>query len=72
MPVFDEAGRQARTGRIGCPTCHNPHKHRAEGRPAHLEAKYLRLPDTTELLCADCHGEDAIVKYQFFHSEVAR
>lgn len=72
MPVFDEAGRHARTGRIGCPTCHNPHKHRAEGRPEHLEGKYLRLADTTELLCADCHGEDAIVKYQFFHSEVAR
>jgi len=72
MPVFDAEGKHARTGVIGCPTCHDPHVHRAEGRPEHLEGKYLRLATPEHLLCADCHGEQSIVKYMFFHSPVSR
>ena len=72
MPVFDEHGRQARVGNIGCGTCHNVHQEVAEGRPDHLKGLHLRLPEFVEPLCADCHGPDALFKYKFFHSEASR
>ena len=72
MPVFDEHGRQARVGNIGCGTCHNVHREVAEGRPDHLKGLHLRLPEFVEPLCADCHGPEALLKYKFFHSEVSR
>jgi mono/diheme cytochrome c family protein len=72
MPVYDEHGRQARVGNIGCGTCHNVHREVAEGRPDHLKGLHLRLPEFVEPLCADCHGPDALLKYKFFHSKVSR
>jgi len=72
MPVFDREDKHGRTGYIGCPTCHDPHVNRAEGRPEYLEGKYLRLAQPEHLLCADCHGDQSIVKYKFFHSPVSR
>jgi predicted CXXCH cytochrome family protein len=72
MPVFDEHGRQARVGNIGCGTCHDVHKEVADGRPEHLNGLHLRLPEFVEPLCADCHGPEALFKYKFFHSETSR
>jgi len=72
MPVYDADGRAARVGTIGCPTCHNPHRERAEGRPEELPGLYLRMPDLVEPLCADCHGPDSLLLYKFFHSSVSR
>ena len=72
MPVFNEQGHQARVGNIGCPTCHNPHRERAEGRPEHLPGLFLRTPELVEPLCADCHGPESILLYKFFHSSVSR
>ncbi|HEY5642355.1 MAG TPA: cytochrome c3 family protein [Woeseiaceae bacterium] len=72
MPVFDENLHQARVGVIGCPTCHNVHRERAEGRPEHLKGLHLRLPEFVEPLCADCHGPEALFRYKFFHSEASR
>lgn len=72
MPVFDAEGHQARVGQIGCPTCHNPHRERADGRPEELPGLYLRMPELVEPLCADCHGTDSLFLYKFFHSEASR
>jgi len=68
MPVFDEQGRAARVGQIGCPTCHNLHQERAAGRPEHLAGLFLRMPELVQPLCADCHGRETIFLYKFFHS----
>jgi formate-dependent nitrite reductase cytochrome c552 subunit len=72
MPVYDEHGRQARVGNIGCGTCHDVHREVAEGRPDHLKGLHLRMPEFVEPLCADCHGPEALFKYKFFHSEASR
>jgi predicted CXXCH cytochrome family protein len=72
MPVFDEDMRQARVGQIGCPTCHNVHQERAEGRPEHLKGLHLRLPEFVEPLCTDCHGPESLFRYKFFHSSASR
>ena len=72
MPVFDEGGHAARVGSIACPTCHNPHRERAEGRSEVLPGLYLRMPEFVEPLCADCHGPDALFLYKFFHSSASR
>ena len=72
LPVYDKDGRHATMGQIGCPTCHNPHRERTEGRPEHLPGLYLRMPELVEPLCSDCHGPDALIKYKFFHSQVSR
>jgi predicted CXXCH cytochrome family protein len=72
MPVYDENGRMAKMGMIGCPTCHNLHRERAEGRPEHLPGLYLRMPEIVEPLCSDCHGPESLMLYKFFHSEVSR
>jgi len=72
MPVFNEHGHAASFGNIGCPTCHNPHRERADGRPENLPGLFLRLPELVEPLCADCHGPESILLYKFFHSPVSR
>jgi predicted CXXCH cytochrome family protein len=72
LPVYDKDGRHAKMGQIGCPTCHNPHRERAEGRPDHLPGLYLRMPEIVEPLCSDCHGPDSLLLYKFFHSQVSR
>ena len=72
MPVFDENARQSRVGNIGCPTCHNLHQERAEGRPEHLQGLFLRMPEFIEPLCADCHGPESLFLYKFFHSRKSR
>jgi predicted CXXCH cytochrome family protein len=72
MPVFDEQGHAARVGQIGCPTCHNLHKERADGRPVQLAGLFLRMPELVQPLCADCHGRETIFLYKFFHSPASR
>jgi hypothetical protein len=72
MPVFDGDARHAEHGAIGCPTCHDPHLHRAKGLPAERDGLFLRLADTSGFLCTDCHGSSALFLYQFFHSSKSR
>ena len=72
MPVFDNQARQADRGMIGCPTCHNPHKHRADGLAEDVPGLYLRLPTTEGMLCGDCHESSALFRYKFFHSRKRR
>jgi hypothetical protein len=72
MPVFDTQARHASRGAIGCPTCHDPHRHRAEGLPEDVPGYFLRVADTSGFLCADCHASSSLFRYKFFHSEKSR
>ena len=72
MPVFDENARHSNRGAIGCATCHDPHKQRAEGLAAEVPGYFLRLADTKGFLCADCHKSSALFRYKFFHSDKSR
>ena len=72
MPVFDDQGHAARVGQIGCPSCHDLHRERAEGRPESLPGLFLRMPELVEPLCADCHGPESLFLYKFFHSTASR
>jgi nitrate/TMAO reductase-like tetraheme cytochrome c subunit len=68
MPVFDADGRHADRGRIGCPTCHNPHEHAPEGWDEDVPARFLRAASPQGTLCADCHASQALFRYKFYHS----
>lgn len=72
MPVFDDSGSRALTGVIGCPTCHDAHQQRAEGLAKDKPGPFLRRLRPENLMCADCHGQSALRRYQFFHSTVSR
>ena len=69
MPVFDSHGLQADNGSIGCPTCHNAHRQQAPNLPADRPGKFLRLSETGDFLCSDCHEQSSLHRYLFFHSE---
>ncbi len=80
LPVFDANGnRGIERGTITCPTCHEPHRWNAraaeEGAGKNLEGdvrnSFLRAPDTEHVVCADCHGKDALFRYKYFHSKAA-
>lgn len=72
MPVFDEQARHADRGAVGCPTCHDPHKNRADGLDPDVPGYFLRLKDTNGFLCADCHKSSALFQYKFYHSDKSR
>lgn len=72
LPVFDAQARHAQRGAIGCATCHDLHRPRAEGLPAEVPGYFLRLADTAEFMCSDCHGASSLARYRYFHSEKGR
>jgi hypothetical protein len=75
LPVFADNGKRDKLGFITCPTCHNVHQWRsakAEPGPGVNEegdvfSSFLRARSTQDVLCADCHGTDAIFRYKYFH-----
>ena len=72
LPVFDVDGSQSVSGVIGCPTCHDAHRQRAEGLSDDRRGLFLRRARSEGLLCADCHGPSGLRRYQYFHSSVSR
>ena len=80
IPVFDRNGNRTRVGRIRCASCHNPHVWDAdrprEGRGSNIEGdvtnSFLRNASSSQIVCADCHGADAIYRYKYFHGETSR
>lgn len=75
LPVFSDNGLRATTGYITCPTCHNVHQWRADkaqpgpgkNEEGDVFSSFLRMGSTEAILCADCHGPDAIFRYKYFH-----
>ena len=79
-PVFDANGKHTEAGLITCPTCHNPHQWNPAkavgGVGRNLEgdatSSFLRHQHTEYFLCSDCHGEDSLFRYKYFHWEASR
>ena len=80
IPVFDKKGRRAHVGLITCLSCHNPHQWKpgkkvaGDGKEHEGDAmsSFLRNANTELIICADCHGADAIFRYKYFHGETSR
>ena len=77
--VYDKDGKRTDFGNITCASCHNPHQWDAsknkEGPGKNLEGdartSFLRARSSDNIVCAECHGNDAIYRYKYFHSESA-
>jgi predicted CXXCH cytochrome family protein len=80
IPVFDEKGERAHVGIITCLSCHDPHQWQPESKKSGDGKKYegdamnsfLRNANSELIICADCHGADAIFRYKYFHGETSR
>ncbi|NOY66554.1 MAG: hypothetical protein GXP13_03985, partial [Gammaproteobacteria bacterium] len=80
MPVYTKNGHKHDVGMITCTTCHDPHtwqasnKKKGSGKPVEGSVinSFLRAESTRKTVCSDCHGLDAIFRYQYFHAETSR
>jgi predicted CXXCH cytochrome family protein len=75
FPLYDRiTGNNVTVGNISCPSCHNAHQwipgQRSGGEGVKVEGSadnsFLRVR-SSDLLCRDCHGPDALYKYLYFH-----
>jgi predicted CXXCH cytochrome family protein len=70
--IFDEKGKEVNVGNLSCPSCHNAHQWSPENPTAKddperkLTGKFLRT-ESYNMVCMDCHGLDALLKYEYFH-----
>jgi hypothetical protein len=80
LPLYDETTAKTVTvGNISCPSCHNTHQwnreQRSRGAGVEIEGSadnsFLRAR-SSDLLCKDCHGPEALLKYLFFHDPLKR
>lgn len=80
IPVFDKSGKHAHSGVISCPSCHNPHqwdpRKPVAGTGINKEGdaltSFLRNSNSEFIVCADCHGKDALFRYKYFHGKTSR
>ena len=80
FPLFTDEGPSESVGHIDCFTCHNPHQwsYRAdlqqpkgENEEGNDLTSFLRNPSQLTL-CTDCHGENTLWKYNYYHDPVKR
>ena len=82
FPIYTDEGDLAANGNIVCATCHNPHQWdpsrdiKGPGKPAVDEEgdatnSFLR-PHLHDKYCTECHGEESIVKFKYFHDHTGR
>ena len=82
FPLFTDGGEISGNGYIVCSTCHNPHQWdpsrdvKGPGKPAVDEegdatSSFLR-PHLHDKYCTECHGEESIVKFKYFHDDLGR
>jgi hypothetical protein len=69
FPLFDDNGKVATSGQMGCLTCHDPHAAIPGKEGRRSAAAYLRDPTGVFLtdLCAPCHREGADLHARKFH-----
>lgn len=78
--VYDKEGKETHAGFITCPSCHNPHqwdpRKEAAGPGKNVEGNaltsFLRNKNSEFIVCADCHGKDALFRYKYYHGEASR
>ncbi|UCH20798.1 MAG: hypothetical protein JSU83_20060 [Deltaproteobacteria bacterium] len=75
FPLFDAvSGTAATSGGISCPSCHNihqwsplsPEKGTGDNPEGDVSNSFLRNL-SYKTICIDCHGPDALFRYQYFH-----
>ena len=79
FPLFTDAGDHAENGYIVCSTCHNPHQwnprsaSKGPGREVkgNASTSFLR-PNLHTRFCSVCHGKDALIKFNYFHTQLSR
>jgi predicted CXXCH cytochrome family protein len=79
IPVFDEQGRRTKFGSINCASCHNPHQWQADKKQPAIGVlkegdamnSFLRSNDSANIVCQDCHGNESIYRYKYFHTKEA-
>ena len=80
LPLFhDTSGEPVNVGSISCPSCHNVHQwdpqSPTKGKGVNLEGNatnsFLRTRSPL-IMCKDCHGFEALVKFKFFHEPTMR
>jgi predicted CXXCH cytochrome family protein len=70
--IFDKNGKEVNVGNLSCPSCHNAHQWSPENRNAKVDlerkltGKFLRTL-SYKMVCMDCHGLDALIRYEYFH-----
>jgi len=72
MPTFDPNGEPSKTGDVSCPTCHEFHplavKSETEPVSTGLSNRFLR-PLAQQSLCADCHGDETLWRFLYYHKD---
>jgi len=80
LPLFDPlSGEPVIAGNISCASCHDAHQwdpgRTAKGEGVNLEGNatnsFLRTR-SPDLMCKDCHGFQALLKFKFFHDPARR
>jgi len=80
FPLFDANGPNRSFGYVDCLTCHDPHTWSFKSELATPESvkvagdhlsSFLRNP-ARKTLCTDCHGINALWKYNYFHDPERR
>ncbi len=77
--AFDKQGRRTKFGAITCASCHNPHQWQADSkkpgtgklREGDAMNSFLRSNHSENIVCQDCHGNDSIYRYKYFHADDA-
>ena len=76
LPVYKENAESDSVGIVACPTCHDAHlwwskkdeKGPGKNTEGNAASSFLRAGHTSNLVCADCHGKEALFRYKYFHS----
>jgi predicted CXXCH cytochrome family protein len=76
LPVYDENGVTDSMGTITCSTCHDAHRWWAgkdkegpgENTEGDVASSFLRATHTSNMVCVECHGKEALFRYKYFHS----
>jgi len=75
--IFDNNGKEVNVGNLSCPSCHNAHQWSPKDKgikretESNLFGKFLRT-ESYNMVCMDCHGLDALIKYEYFHDPEKR
>jgi predicted CXXCH cytochrome family protein len=79
IKIFDDHWKETRAGDLSCSSCHSfyqwDHRVRKPGPGRNVEGdadtSFLRA-SRDRLVCTDCHGQTAIWRYLYFHSQKKR
>jgi len=77
IPVYNKAGKKTAFGSITCASCHNSHQWNAaraekgsgKNEEGNAKTSFLRADKTNNIVCVDCHGQDSLFRYKYFHGE---